>query len=65
MNALTRWGLALATVVLAMVGAGLWFYQSQQQEMRQDTEANLQVITQLKADQIARWRQERLADAAQ
>ncbi len=60
-------GLRLATAftvtILAMVGAGIWFYYCQYQSLRQDTEANLQTIAQSKVDQIVQWRNERLADA--
>ena len=50
--------------VLVLAGTGIWFYNSQQQSLRQDTEANLETIAQLKLDQIVQWRNERLADAS-
>ena len=49
--------------VLVLAGTGIWFYKSQRQSVRQDTEANLETIAQLKVDQIVQWRNDRLADA--
>jgi len=60
-----RWlamALGLATVML-LVG-GVAFYRAQEHEQRHRAEAELLAISQLKADQIAGWRAERLADAA-
>ena len=52
-------GLALLFVVVG----GAQFYFSQAKSARHAVEANLATITQLKADQIIRWRKERLTEA--
>jgi len=60
-----RWLIAvLALILLALLAVGGWFYHEQQQQFRQDVEEELQAIAQLKVDQIAAWRAERLGDAA-
>jgi PAS domain S-box-containing protein len=65
MNTSRRWLLvAFAVASLAIVGGGAWFYQSQRQHLRQDAEAKLEAIAQLKVEQIVKWRAERLGDAA-
>ena len=62
---LPRWLMtALGLAVVAALAGGAWFYRAQEQHLRQSAEAGLQAIAQLKVDQIAQWRAERLADAA-
>ena len=51
--------LALGVVLIG----GPIFFASQAQLARRSVEANLETITQLKADQVIRWRKEKLADA--
>jgi PAS domain S-box-containing protein len=51
-------------LTLLLLAGGFWFYRSQERLARQDAEADLETIAQLKVDQIASWRAERLADAA-
>ena len=45
-----------------VLAGGPSFYASQAQLARRSVEANLATITQLKAEEIVRWRKERLAD---
>jgi PAS domain S-box-containing protein len=60
-----RWPTAaLALAVLGILACGAWFYRAEEQHERLDVEQRLQTIAQLKVDQIAQWRTERLADAA-
>ena len=60
-----RWLLlTLALVILALLIGGYWFYDDHRQQLRRQAEEGLQATAQLKADQIASWRKERLADAA-
>ena len=64
-NSFPRWLLiTLALVVLALLAGGYWFYRAQRLELWRQAEEGLQATAQLKADQIATWRKERLADAA-
>jgi len=59
-----RWGWIVVTAgLLALLAGGAWFYCSQEQFARRAVEANLSVIAQSKADEIARWRAERLGQA--
>ena len=53
--------MALVTVVI-LVG-GYLFYYFQEQQMLQRFESGLSTVAQLKAEQIAQWRAERLVDA--
>ncbi len=60
-----RWLLlTLALVILALLIGGYWFYDDHRQQLRRQAEEGLQATAQLKAEQIATWRRERLADAA-
>jgi two-component system, cell cycle sensor histidine kinase and response regulator CckA len=64
-NTVPRWmKAALALAVLALLAGAAWFYHSQEQAVRQSVEKRLASIARLKADHIATWRRERLADAA-
>lgn len=53
----------MAGVVIALVLGGAWFYRFQEKSIWQRTEKDLQAIAGLKADQIAAWRKDQLADA--
>jgi two-component system cell cycle sensor histidine kinase/response regulator CckA len=53
---------ALVLSLLALVTGGAWFYRVQEQAMLNEAEENLNAIAQLKANQIAAWRSERLGD---
>jgi len=53
----------LAALVLIMTG-GRWFYHGQKRAVRQTVAENLTAIARFKAERIADWRGERLADAA-
>lgn len=60
-----RWLMAvLILTLLILLAGGTWFYRSQQRQLRQRAERNLQAIAQLKMNQIVAWRAERLGDAA-
>ncbi|MFH1970059.1 MAG: cache domain-containing protein, partial [Verrucomicrobiota bacterium] len=64
-NSFPRWLMTAFGLVLAVVLAGgVRFYRTAHQQNRQDAEAQLQTITQLKVGQIAAWRAERMGDAA-
>lgn len=54
---------ATGMALLVVLALGGWFFQSQEQQARQDIEKELQIITRFKVHQIATWRTERLADA--
>jgi PAS domain S-box-containing protein len=65
MSTFPRWLLAAsALVMLLLLSGGAWFYFVQENHLRQETQATLEAIAQLKVDQIADWRAERLSDAA-
>ena len=54
---------SMTGVVIALVLGGAWFYRFQERNFRRRTEEGLQAIARLKADQIAAWRKDQLADA--
>jgi len=59
-----RWALAALTILLlTLIVAGVWFYQEQKEAMRQVMVRDLSAVAQLKVDQIAAWRAERLGNA--
>ncbi len=61
-----RWLLAvLVTALFGVLAGGLWLYIAQERHMVKGAEDKLRAIAGLKARQIAEWRRERLADAAQ
>ena len=61
MKSFPRWLIvASGLAMLALIGGGYWFYLYQEQDLRQNSEANLQSAAQLKVNQIAEWRSERL-----
>jgi PAS domain S-box-containing protein len=53
----------LALVTVFFLVGGYLFYHFQERHMRQRIEDGLSTVAQLKADQIAQWRAERLTDA--
>lgn len=50
-------------LMLAIVMLGAWTYRTQENDARKSVYANLQAIGELKANQVAAWRAERLGDA--
>ncbi|HEX3052958.1 MAG TPA: PAS domain S-box protein [Aggregatilineaceae bacterium] len=54
----------LLFLLLVLVIGGGWLYYRQKELLQDRAENELQTITQLKVDEIAAWRGERLADAA-
>jgi PAS domain S-box-containing protein len=56
--------LAFALVSLSVLAGGFWFYRSQGRLAKLEEEEDLQVIAQLKVDQIAVWLAERRGDAS-
>lgn len=64
-NSPSRWLMAIVvTAMIVLLAGGVWFYRSQQHELQQQAEDELQAVAQLKVDQIVAWRAERLGDAA-
>jgi signal transduction histidine kinase len=55
---------ATVLVVLSVLAGGVWFYCAEEHRLREDAQANLQAIAELKANRIIAWRAERLGDAA-
>lgn len=55
--------LALVIFFVVIIAAGALFYQSQEEQIKNSVSSDLSSIALLKADQIAGWRGERLADA--
>lgn len=65
MNLFSRGLMAVFAAVFTVLAiAGGWFYHAQGRELRQEAEATLLAIAQLKADLIAEWRVRQLDDAA-
>src|SRR4030066_1394433 len=62
----TSWQLLIIffILVIAICSVGLFYYESQKNEIRKDKQDELSAIADLKVGQIANWRKERLADAA-
>jgi len=59
-----RWlVLAIAALVLVVVAAGYWFAVDQERSVRMQAEDQLASIAVLKVAEIARWREDSLADA--
>lgn len=54
----------LGLSIVLLFGGGFLLYHFQEQPTRKNVENNLQAISQLKVDEITRWREERLNDAA-
>jgi len=55
--------LVMALVAVVILVGGYLFYYIQAQQMRQRVEGGLSIVAQLKVEQIAQWRAERLTDA--
>ncbi len=55
--------MVMALVAVVILVGGYLFYYFQEQQMRQRIEGGLSIIAQLKAEQIAEWRAERLMNA--
>ena len=63
-NSFPRWlAVASGLAIVAVVTGGAWFYRTQEEHLRHRAETELQGIAHLKTDEIAAWRQERLANA--
>lgn len=60
-----RTGAIFIGMIFFMIGGSVLFYEAQYKSLQQETEANLETITQLKVDQIVQWRNERQIDALQ
>ncbi len=54
----------LSGAILFLLVGGVWFFKVQQGQQKKEVETRLRAIAELKAGQIAKWRAERLADAA-
>jgi len=55
--------LVMALVTVVFLVGGYLFYHLREQQMRQRIEGGLSIVAQLKVEQIAQWRAERLNDA--
>ena len=55
---------AFAVVTVALLLAGFVFYRNQERSQRAEAREALTAVSVLKVDQISRWREDRLADAA-
>ena len=55
--------IAVLLLFIAIIGAGVFFYQSQEAQIRDSVTTELTATAHLKAGQIAAWREERLGDA--
>lgn len=66
MNAFPRRvSIAMSLAMLVLLAGGAWFYRTQEKHLRLQTEKDLQAIAQLKADQVANWRADQLAEAGE
>ena len=60
-----RWiKIALMVVILTIVAGGARFYKVQETKQLRQVEDRLEAIARIKADGIAKWRADRLGDAA-
>ncbi|RJR40180.1 MAG: hypothetical protein C4567_11015 [Deltaproteobacteria bacterium] len=59
------WHLLLIFALLSggILGVGYWYYEHQQDHFREEMEAQLNAVANLKVNQITSWRQERMHDA--
>ncbi|MCX5856258.1 MAG: hypothetical protein NTZ24_17090, partial [Deltaproteobacteria bacterium] len=55
--------IVVVILFIAIIAAGIYFYQSQEYQIKDSVTNDLSSIATLKADQIAAWRGERLFDA--
>jgi len=60
-----KWSLIglFGVAALALAAGGYWLYRHETQSVRSEKQSELEAIAELKANQIAAWRKERLADA--
>ncbi len=49
--------------LMGLLAGGIWFYRTQEQNMRYEVEKELSAIARLKADQISAWQKDQLSDA--
>ena len=60
-----RWLVPVAVLAIALVlASGVWFYRTQQQQIRQSVENELHAITAAKVAAIVAWREERRGNAS-
>jgi len=65
MQLISRWsGVGIAVVLLCLVAAGGWLYDSQERDLKAKAYEALEFTAESKARELARWRHERLGDAA-
>ena len=65
MNKFPRWLMvSFGLTMLVVLSCGVWLFHVQENKLRRHVENDLQSVAQLKVNQIARWRSERLAKAA-
>ena len=64
-NRVWKWSLIglFGVAALALAAGGYWLYRHETQAIRSEKQSELKAIAELKANQIAAWRNERLADA--
>lgn len=63
-NGFPLWLKAVVALALAgIVAAGGWFYREQEKRLRRSVEAELNTLTEMKAQRIAEWRRELLLEA--
>ena len=55
---------ALSVAILGLLAVGSWFYVETKQQLRHAAQEDLQTIAQLKVNQLAEWRAEKLRDGA-
>ena len=59
-----RWvAWVVVSLLLITLAGGIWLYRGQEHTLRARAESELRTIAELKSDEIARWREERLEDA--
>ena len=60
-----RWtAAAIAAGMIGLLILGAWFYRARENHFRGEVNEKLAAIGRLKAEQIAKWREDRVADAA-
>jgi len=65
-KAIPRWLIAVfAAMMLVTLGAGAWFYHGQRRSAQQDAGSTLESVARLKVEQVVRWRENQLAEAAE
>ena len=64
-NRAWKWSLIglFGVAALALPAGGYWFYRHETQAIRSAKQSELKAIAELKANQIAKWRSERVSDA--